>query len=178
MVPHHCLPLSAEGLRSLLGSLKSKECSQVCTKLLLPGGTSLYSLEWRGLTIRMVSLRIPTVVGFISFGAVSIHGNPGGGPLGGWILSLLLLAPLLYGWDWGLLHYLHSPDRLASFTLDLRRLLLNPECWFSLLTTEIDYMCSHCPGVVYELNNNTIYVGALLRQLNGRINTNTNIIAN
>ena len=91
-------------------------------------------------------------------------------------------TPLQMGSDvhlcWGLLHYLHSPDWLASFTLNLRRLLLNPECWFSLLTTEIDYMCSHHPGVVYELNNNTIYLGALLRQLNGRINMNINTIVN
>ena len=48
----------------------------------LQGGIRLYSLEWRGPTIRMMSLRIPTVVGFISFGAVSTHGNPGGGPSG------------------------------------------------------------------------------------------------
>ena len=77
--PHHCLPFSTEGLCSLLGSLKSKECIQVCVKLLIQGGTTLHSFKWRGLTIRMVSLRIPTVVGFISLGAIRACGNPGGG---------------------------------------------------------------------------------------------------
>ena len=148
MVPHYCLSLSTEGLCSLLGSLKSKECIQVCTKLLLQEGTSLHSLEWRGPTILMVSQRIPTAMGFISFGAVSTHE----------LIELILLVLLHYGWGWGLLHYFHRPNRLASFTLDLRRLLFNPECWLSLLTIKIDNMCPHCPGVVYELNNNTIYV--------------------
>ena len=99
-------------------------------------------------------------------------------PVRGWVLGSLFLAPLPYRWGWGLLYHLHSPDWLASFTLNLRGLLLNPECWFSLLTKEIDYMCSHSSGVVYELNNITIYVGAPLGQLTGRSNTNTNIIVN
>ena len=83
-VPHHCLPFSTEGLCSLLSSLKKPGVYSSTCQIAYTEGTSLYSLEWRGLTVRMVSLRIPTAVGLISFGAVSAHGNPGGGPSGAW----------------------------------------------------------------------------------------------